>query len=908
MKKSRIVRAPLLLENFEDAHASAQGSGRRWGAMGEKTYASVEIVGPEDFPDIIRSGEKLLKFNYDFRFETTEGGSRRAYFNTYGGENTHPAVDLEYLKNDPNVLVIPEGDYPSHLGMWVYGDGNDAWFNGMLIDSNGIDFEVTCGDQDWVGWKFVKMDIPPNLKLPFYVIYPARLLTGNQTIHGSLYIDQIMALYGGIDFDALEPQIDSFTCEEDQAKPGRPKIKLTITDPYDADNALPPSGIDKSRTEIYIDSVKHGKYVTFDLKDDSLHLHFEPDFALCGGSHKLEIKAFDKAGNSRSESFFFDVLTVLPRLEQATSNEASPGGIIEFRYSLKGPTKASKLFIELAFDDKLLSPPKEISAPATGLTSRLYCEGNRLKLEFDVFDSDGDLELGTLNFRVTDNLTKIQSTQIQCISAFIEIQRHVSAFCPPHVKIDIVPELEFSLQGLCPGYETIFKVTDIAGRPLAGAKIGERLGGLVFPGQTDAQGLLGLDLVKDQAIGTKLDLYAFKEDSFSLTRRYFVANDLGATDYPLNINIACGADCTGAAISWQTGLGITQGSLRYALKANGKEELAESDPTIEAQQENHFNTYKKESCEMNGFAVRLENLKPGSQYLYQIKFGDAWTEVKSFKTIPDKGKLIFAILADTHNRCGAALKAALKYEPNLQFFAHAGDFVSAGVVYDDWLTLFKDSDGLFEKYINVTTPGNHDLSDGTGANYRMVYKNPANGLEGAPQGLFYYTELNNTLIVSVGGGYEDEEAIAKWISEIVNKTNMKWKILLTHEGPYTCFINSSEDEYRLGEFTGNVGIDLLLSGHDHTYHRATIKDHETLDVKDKISSADGVTYIQCGTSGGRGNHDWAMHRPIWNAVFDSPSPMVSLFYISDEKIESVALRVADNEEGYEIVDRFELTK
>ena len=105
-----------------------------------------------------------------------------------------------------------------------------------------------------------------------------------------------------------------------------------------------------------------------------------------------------------------------------------------------------------------------------------------------------------------------------------------------------------------------------------------------------------------------------------------------------------------------------------------------------------------------------------------------------------------------------------------------------------------------------------------------------------------------------------------------------------------------------------MGIDLLLSGHDHTYHRATIKDHETLDVKDKISSADGVTYIQCGTSGGRGNHDWSMHRPIWNAVFDSPSPMVSLFYISDEKIESVALRVADNEEGYEIVDRFELTK
>ena len=183
MGKSRIVRPPLILENFEQAYTGAEGEGRRWGSMGEKTYASVEVVGKDEYPGIVR-GNKALKFNYDFRFETTEGGSRRAYFNTYGGENTHIRSDLEVVKNDPNVLVIPDGEYPSHLGMWVYGDGNDAWFNGMLIDSEGIDFEVTCGDQDWVGWKFIKMDIPPNLKLPFYVIYPARLLTGNQTIHG----------------------------------------------------------------------------------------------------------------------------------------------------------------------------------------------------------------------------------------------------------------------------------------------------------------------------------------------------------------------------------------------------------------------------------------------------------------------------------------------------------------------------------------------------------------------------------------------------------------------------------------------------------------------------------------------------------------------------------------------------
>ena len=908
MKKSRITRPPFLLENFEDARVDAQGAGRRWGSMGEKTYASVELVDRQSHPDIIRSGKKALKFNYDFRFETTEGGSRRAYFNTYGGENSHIKADLEVVKNDPNILVIPDGEYPSHLGMWVYGDNNDAWFNGMLIDSEGIDFEVTCGDQDWVGWKFIKMDIPPNLKLPFYIIYPARLLTGNQTIHGSLFIGEIMALYGGIDFDALEPEINNFTCKEDSDQIGYPEISIKLEDPYDGDNEIDPSGIDAERTEIYIDSVRHKNSISFDIKDNKADLNFKPDFALCGGSHRFDIKAFDKAGNSRQESFFFDLLAPSPRLEQSLKGEAELGSLLEISYKLIGAKPFHKLSLELGFDSELLNPWQEISESAPAVSAKLVKTENALKLEFDTGKAQGDLELGRLCFKVVDDLTKATKTKIHCLKAVLDFGEGSQAFCPADYNLEIKPSFEFKLERFCKGYETLIKVQDLEGKPVAGAQMGERDSSLVYPGQTDQAGQLTLPLTSELEVGDKLDLYAFKDNLFSLTERHFVCRDLRVTDYPANINLVCGADCRTAAISWQTGLEITTGALRYALKEEGKESLDDSDSLLEAQRENHFNSYRDDPCEMNGFAVRLESLKPGAQYLYQIKYGDTWTEVKSFKTIPDKGDFVFAILADTHNRCGPALEAALKCEPDLDFLAHAGDFVSAGVVYDDWLELFEDSRDLFQNYISVTTPGNHDLSDGTGANYRMIYKNPANGLEGAPQGLFFYTELNNTLIVSVGGGYEDEEDIAQWVSEIVQKTKMKWKILLTHEGPYTCFINSAEDEYRIGEFTGNVGIDMLLSGHDHTYHRATIKDHKTLDVKDKISSADGVTYIPCGCSGGTGNHDWSVHRSIWNAVYDSPTPMVSLFYVSDEKIESIAIRVADNEKGYEIVDRFELTK
>ena len=90
MTNKKMTRPPLLLEDFESARASSEGSGRRWGSRGEKTYATVSVVDKQNHPDAVRNGNRALKFDYDFRYETTEGGRRRAYFNTYAGDNLYP--------------------------------------------------------------------------------------------------------------------------------------------------------------------------------------------------------------------------------------------------------------------------------------------------------------------------------------------------------------------------------------------------------------------------------------------------------------------------------------------------------------------------------------------------------------------------------------------------------------------------------------------------------------------------------------------------------------------------------------------------------------------------------------------------------------------------------------------------
>lgn len=906
MTRNRMTRPPLLLENFESARTSAEGTGRRWSSRGEKTYASVEIIDRQSHPEVIRSGNHALKFDYDFRYETTEGGSRRAYFNTYAGENKYPMEDLS-IKDDPYVLVIPEGEYPTHLAMWVYGDANDAWFNGMIVDADGNGVEVTCGDLEWVGWKFVTMDIPPNFKLPFYVAYPARMLTGDQTIHGTLYIDEIMAVYGGIDFDVVAPSVTQISCRElASGVPGFPVVSALLSDEDDDENGCAASGVDPGRTEITIDGVRHKNSIRFEPAGKDAMLEFTPDFSLCGGQHKLAIIAFDRAGNRTQVQTFIDVRSRAPRVSWSTERSVEFGGRLFCRLTMEDASQNTKISVSIKYDSEMLAPAENFFTPAQGIAATFKDDNGLVTIELNSGENIGSFEFAALEFTAATALDGVQETALVCENARLESDGKTEKFCLADAEISVKPGLCLSAERLCRGYDTLFTVTDTEGLPVAGATVCERQSNNEYPGETDAQGRLTVSGVTDCDTGTKLDLYVRKANRFSLTARYSVSNDFGA-EYPVNINVSCGKNCTEIAVTWQTGVGITEGFIQYTLKTPGKTDLAPDEVIIKAERRNNFTTFKDESCEMNGYAVCLA-VEPGAEYLYKAGSGDFWSETNVFKTIPAEGDYSFAVLADTHDACGEALRAALKCDPELSFFAHAGDFVSAGGEYDYWLEYFNDADGVFTRYPTVPVSGNHDLSDGIGANYRLIYNNPSNGVAGALKGLYYYTELNNTLFISAGGGFSDDAAIMDWMSETIRNTAMKWKIVLTHEGPYTCFINSASEELKWGDFFGKAGIDLLISGHDHTYQRATIKDHNTLDVGKVISSADGVTYLQSGSSGGPSNHDWDLHRPIWNAVYDSKTPVVSILKVSDDKIQVKAICVADNAEGFTEFDWFEITK
>jgi len=822
-----MCKPPLILENFDSAHTGMQGTGRRWAAFSEKTTTSAEIVPASERPDIVR-GSRALRLDYNFRLETTQGGSRRSYCHTYSGAIDHLGL-RQALADCPDTLVIPEGEYPTHLGIWLYGDGSTAWTNGCVVDSNGAMEEIAYGDQDWTGWRFVTGVIPPGLKLPLYISYPLRLLSGSRTMHGNVWLGAVMALYGGIDFDAVPPEIEEIAFADGC-------LSTVVYDPDDEENSCPASGVDISATEIYIDGARHSKHISLVPDGRGFALSCRPDFQLCDGYHKAEIVAYDEEGNSGRKTAFFrqgeGIAWEMPA-------QATLGGVID---------------LHITGDDGL--------------------EG--LMIDWECF---GALTpCGPRQLRAGYDLPGPKSAGVRCLSAYYRKNGETFVFCLPDLNIELMAGLNLVMRHFCKDYDAEFIVSDSQDHPVPGARI--HCNGDTLEGFTDVNGLLAVPGLTDGALGQKIEAFASRGDGYSYTQTAYISQDYAQ---PLPTNVTLTLRSPGEiGIAWQCGVDVNAGYVQYAEQSNGKTLLDDGNEIISAEVWPHYTTLHGYYTELSAFRVVLGGLEPDRTYLYRVGTPSGWSPVYSFKTPSNGPAVTFAVLADTHNACGDAMASALQHCPGLDFFMHVGDYVGSGGAYGNWLALHEDSRGLLPRSLMLPVVGNHDTMDGDGAHYRMIFASPRNGPPGTRPGMTYACEVGDALFIALGDG-ESEYSTVLWARDMLSRSDKKWRILFLHSGPYTCWINTEEYERKLGALAQQLGFDLVLSGHDHVYHRATIRDNVTQPVTATIRADQGVTYVQCGSSGYAAN-DEESHRPIWNKIHETQQPVYSLITVTRERI------------------------
>lgn len=253
-------------------------------------------------------------------------------------------------------------------------------------------------------------------------------------------------------------------------------------------------------------------------------------------------------------------------------------------------------------------------------------------------------------------------------------------------------------------------------------------------------------------------------------------------------------------------------------------------------------------------SVRLQNLKPGTTYTYDV-LGDGTDHGKGAFTTAPQGEhpFSFAVVGDTQNRNNLAhrpiAERIIAEKPDLVF--NVGDLVSDGLDILDWETFFQVNADLMRSIPYYAALGNHDRE----ARYFFDFF----ALPGNERWYSFNRGAAHFVVLDVVGPYISEtdpppskgdmalffQAGAEhwrrqmeWLKQdLEDSRQAKYVFVFFHYPMYS--VNTKQDIPRdMRQHFGTIFQDhqasVVFNGHNHNYHRAV---------------AGGVTFVVTGVSG-----------------------------------------------------------
>ena len=264
--------------------------------------------------------------------------------------------------------------------------------------------------------------------------------------------------------------------------------------------------------------------------------------------------------------------------------------------------------------------------------------------------------------------------------------------------------------------------------------------------------------------------------------------------------------------------------------------------------------------------VELSNLKSGTQYVYRVgtdgsysEQGEFWTAGnESLETGNPSSGFTFINITDTQGTTARdyalwknTLDKALDQFPQARFLIHTGDMVDDGQKISQW-NLFLGA--AANELLNLTiapAPGNHDVlnkntTNANAKNFTDSFNLPKELNAGVPLGTAYSFDYGNTHIAVMNTECDSTnlKKQADWLKLDMSGSTKLWKIVALHRGPYGATYDSVAIRKALTPVFDELGIDLVLQGHDHNYVRSFSMKNES-----KVPDGTATLYIT-GNSGG----------------------------------------------------------
>jgi exopolysaccharide biosynthesis protein len=837
------------------------------------TWANGAVPNPKDTTAEIvtantgkvRFGQKALAFNYDYtQFNASQNGN----------------IGIRNCGGDINI----EGT-PTALGMWVYApEGTpNFWLYTLIYYWDGSDyvgamvhFTTTTGDStqysgiNWSGWMYLEADLTGiYAKAIVDQDHPLKIVNGGYIIDigfvrsssdgqgnmipfgaktaGTIYIDNIRAVYGSTTDDLVNPVISSITANG-TALTGD-NVSLTsgsqvrfVANYADADGKNA-SGISNTNTYAEID----GQKVSASAGESAL------DFTLSlpNGSHSITITVVDNFGNETSQTRYFtvdDSANTLTSVNLSSTGTPVLGGQYTLTLTASNLSSVSSVSLTTEFDQAFGEPTVAFSNEYKGSSE---FKNGKLTLSATALpdsQSNGD-SIATITFSIPETLAEGTAFTYRAAATYQVDDNSTYSFAGKN-SLDVGAAYTLTPDILVKGMTGTITVQDSDGNAVSGVSV--YVNGSTTPlGKTDSNGQLAVTV---SGLGSNNSVTLYAKGSAGVSYRYTAKlyNAGGNSDgAPSEIQLNATADPTTTQnITWisnPTKAGNTA-TVRYAVVPESGEPSKWKTVTGSSIL-NAFNTTSHAAL-LN--SVTLTGLTPGTKYAYQVGNGTNWSGIQYFTTDNNSSQTNFFVIGDTQlsgndttdaeyiqtiQNIAAKLKNT---ETKWSFGLQTGDFIDNGGNLTQWQQILNLFDTQFSETPFIHVLGNHEYygdADGAAANALFGHDETEKDYYSVTYGNVYIAVINNSA---------DLNAAAEWLKTNAEGSDATWKILTLHQPPYYTNTKGSSEAFHniIAPAAEEAGIDLVFSGHDHSYARtAPMKDGKV------AAQGEGTAYFICGDLG-----------------------------------------------------------
>jgi 3',5'-cyclic AMP phosphodiesterase CpdA len=304
---------------------------------------------------------------------------------------------------------------------------------------------------------------------------------------------------------------------------------------------------------------------------------------------------------------------------------------------------------------------------------------------------------------------------------------------------------------------------------------------------------------------------------------------------------------TTQSVTWRTSTEITKAVAEIA-EATAGPEFSSSPKRVDAKTE----SLKTDINEAHFHSVTFTDLKPGTKYAYRVGDGVNWSEWFQFRTASDKPEpFSFIYFGDAQNNLRSmwsrVIREAYSDAPKAAFIIHAGDLINTAEADAEWGEWFGAGHWLNGMIPNVPVAGNHEQAKQSDGSRRLTHHwRPSFTLfENGPEGLeesCYTFVYQNMRIVALNSN-EGIEAQTSWMDEILTKNKHPWVVCTFHHPIFSTGKDRDNPGLRAAwkPIFDKHKVDLVLTGHDHSYGRTGLQTPLKLETVGNVST--GVTNV-----------------------------------------------------------------